>query len=97
MKFELQGDFKKAANGINGVGFSLQVIWTKIREKFSRDSNQLKRYLVRISRYLSLHPARVLNLSESRGSIIEGKFADIIVWKPYERMIRQDSTSVYAE
>lgn len=39
MKFELQGDFKKAANGINGVGFMLQVVWTKIREKFNRNSS----------------------------------------------------------
>jgi dihydroorotase-like cyclic amidohydrolase len=35
---------------------------------------------------MSLAPARLLNISDIRGGIERGKYADLIIWKPYEKV-----------
>lgn len=47
---------------------------------------QLEHYIVRMSKWLSLYPSKILNLHDKRGSIEKGKFADLIIWDPYERV-----------
>ena len=34
---------------------------------------------------MSLHPAEILNISSTRGSISKGKYADLIIWNPFEK------------
>lgn len=84
MKFLDTGSFKRALSGVNGIGFGLQAVWTKLRMP-SIDSQQVReRYIVRLAEWLSLNPAKVLGISSQRGSIEKGKSADFVVWQPDE-------------
>lgn len=77
--------FQNALNGICCLGFTLQAIWTTINIPMAR-TEQLEHYLVRLSKWLSLHPAKILGL-KNRGCIGKGKLADLIVWTPYCRTV----------
>jgi dihydroorotase-like cyclic amidohydrolase len=44
----------------------------------------LDNYIVRLSKWLSLNPAKIIGLDKHRGSIEKHKFADLIIWDPYE-------------
>jgi hypothetical protein len=82
-KFKPYKNFKRALNGINCLGFSLPAIWTKLRFPVTSDS-LLDNYIVRLSKWLSLNPAKIIGLDKHRGSIEKHKFADLIIWDPYE-------------
>ena len=73
--------FQNALNGICSMGFILQAVWSTINIPTSKFET-LEHYLVRISKWLSLIPAKIIGLTH-RGSIAKGKFADLIVWNPY--------------
>ena len=77
--------FQNALNGICSMGSVLQAVWSTINIPTTKFET-LEHYLVRISKWLSLTPAKVVGLSH-RGSIAKGKFADLIVWNPYCRDI----------
>lgn len=79
-----QGSFKKALNGINCLGFSLQVIWTQLMSTI-QDQSQIEHYLIRMSKWMSQAPAKLLAIEHKRGSISVGKYADLIIWSPYEK------------
>ena len=79
-----KGDFQKAANGMPTIGFSLQSVWTTLNGPASSFS-QLEHYIMRLAKWMSLYPAQILNISSTRGSIYKGKFADLIVWNPFEK------------
>ena len=86
--------FQNALNGVCSLGFSLQAVWTTINIPMAR-VEQLEHYLVRLSKWLSLNPAKILGLAD-RGSIAKGKVADLIVWTPYCRNLAKASEH-YAE
>ena len=90
------GSFLKAANGMPSIGFSLQAVWTTINGPVSTHS-QLEHYIVRMSKWLSLYPAEILNISRSRGSIAKGKFADLIIWKPFEKVVIDQEFSTFPQ
>lgn len=75
------GSFRNALNGICSIGLSLQAIWTALNMPIT-PIEKLEGYLVRISRWLSTQPAKIIGLN-NRGSINKGKLADFIVWEPY--------------
>lgn len=75
------GDFKRAVSGIAGLGCALQAAWTACRTD-SEDENDL--CIVRLSKAMALAPATVIGLEKERGSIEAGKFADLVVWQPYD-------------
>ena len=84
LKFLDTGSFRRALSGVNTIGHALQVVWTKLRMP-SVDSNAVKeRYLVRMAKWLSLNPAKVLGIASKRGSIEPGKLADFVIWQPDE-------------
>ncbi|CAG9327323.1 unnamed protein product [Blepharisma stoltei] len=89
------GSFKKALNGVNGLGFAMQAIWTGLCTPSSTVS-QREHYIVRLSKWFSLHPAKLLGINHRRGSIDRGKFADLIIWDPYEH-VHGNSNSAYKE
>lgn len=91
-----EGIFQRAANGMPTVGFSLQSVWTTLNAPVSTHS-QLEHYIVRLAKWLSLYPAEILNISGSRGSISKGKFADLIVWSPYEKYIVEQEYSPFPQ
>lgn len=82
-KFRDLGNFRKAVNGITGLGFTLQSVWTRLSQQCGSDGER-EHYLVRLSKWLSLHPALLLGVAHLRGSIDKGKYADLIIWKPGE-------------
>ena len=80
-KYPASGSFKKALNGLPGLGFSLQAVWTFLR-KANPDSQSLPHYIVRMSKWLALMPAKTLGVADKRGSLEPGKYADMVVWDP---------------
>ncbi|CAG9335866.1 unnamed protein product [Blepharisma stoltei] len=85
-KFLNFGDFRRALSGINSMGFALQVLWTKLRQPVLSASS-LEHYIVRLSKWLSLHPAKFFKIDSFKGSISPGKHADLVIWKPHETVI----------
>lgn len=83
---KLTGNFQQVLNGISSIGCSLQSVWSVLNLPVST-FEQLEHYIVRLAKWFSLHPARVLNIEDKRGSIAKGKFADLIIWDPREKFI----------
>ncbi|CAG9320065.1 unnamed protein product [Blepharisma stoltei] len=90
------GNFQKALNGICSLGFALQAVWTMLNAP-ANSMSQLEHYIVRLAKWFSLHPAKILNISDSRGSIEKGKIADLLIWDPYSRATISDVHSQYPE
>ena len=44
-----------------------------------------------------MYPAEILNISRSRGSIAKGKFADLIIWKPFEKVVIDQEFSTFPQ
>ena len=82
-KYLQEGDFRRALSGISSMGFTLQSVWTRLRQP-NYSLKYLDHYIVRLAKWLSLHPAKVLKIDHLKGSIAEGKHADLIVWNPNE-------------
>lgn len=73
--------FARAVSGINGLGHTLQVLWTVLKKPMS-NARQFEHYLIRLAKWTSANPAKILRLSQ-RGAIAKGYFADLVVWDPY--------------
>jgi len=82
------GDFRRAVNGVNSIGFTLQVLWTKLRQPVL-SSSSLEHYIVRLSKWLALNPAKFFKIDNVKGSISPGKHADLIIWNPHEAVIAE--------
>jgi hypothetical protein len=73
--------FARAVSGINGLGHTLQALWTVLKKPMN-NPQQYEHYLVRLAKWTAGNPAKVLRLSQ-RGAIAKGYFADLVVWDPY--------------
>jgi allantoinase len=74
MKRADSGDFTAAWGGIAGLQLTLPVVWTNAaRRGFD---------LADVFRWLSVAPARLLRLSDQKGSLTVGCDADVVVWDP---------------
>ena len=73
--------FQNALNGICSIENTMLSVWSSINIPTMK-IEQSDHYIVRLSKWFSLHPAKVLGLN-NRGSINKGKYADLIVWNPY--------------
>lgn len=73
------GNLQKALNGMNTLGMTLQATWSSLGT-----SKTFEHYFVRLAKWMSLHPAKVLKLQDLRGSIDKGKYADLVIWDPRE-------------
>ena len=89
------GSFRKALNGVNTLGFAMQAIWTELCES-SASLEQKEHYIVRLAKWMSLSPAKVLGLTSQRGAIERGKYADLVVWSPYKKFTCK-STSNFSD
>ena len=83
---KLNGNFQQALNGISSIGCSLQAVWNTLNIPVT-DSKHLENYIVKLSKWFSLFPAKVLNINDKRGSIDKGKYADLFIWNPYEKYV----------
>jgi allantoinase len=84
LKFASTGDFKSAVPGINGMGFLLPATWTKLKETVAPGTEAYDHYIVRLAKVLSTNPAEALGLKKTRGAIMNGLSADLIIWKPHK-------------
>jgi len=81
--------FTQALSGVNGLGFTLQVMWTLLRRPFTRVPEH---YLVRLAKWTAFNPAQILGLRK-RGSIAPGMYADIVIWDPFQELSIQHTYS----
>ena len=82
-KFLMRGSLKRALNGLNCMGFSLPSVWTKLKVPVTLEK-QLEHYIVRLFKWMSLNPAKIIGVDRQRGSIEKRKFADLVIWEPFE-------------
>jgi len=74
MKIRESGDFLAAWGGISSLQLRLSVMWTEAQRRgFS---------LLDLSKWLSSAPAQLVGLDQSKGAIVAGRDADIVIWKP---------------
>lgn len=83
-RFKPFGNFHQALNGISSLGMTLQAVWTTLNIPISSKS-LLEHYIVRLAKWLSLQPAQIIGQEKLRGSIEVGKWADLVIWDPWER------------
>ncbi len=68
------GNFQKAWGGIAGLQFALTSAWTAAKKRGFT--------LFDITKWLSENPAKFLSLENSKGKLVVGFDADIIIWDP---------------
>lgn len=95
-KLNVDGSFRRALSGLNTLGFTLQQVWTKLRIPLS-SNERLEHYIVRLAKWLSFAPAKVLGIDKSRGSIERGMMADLVIWNPHEQIKVQKTLSQFKE
>jgi len=77
-------NFRIALPGVNGLGFTLQVLWTLLKRPFT-DLGSFEHYLIRLARWTAFNPAKILQIA-NRGSIEKGFLADLVIWNPLEQV-----------
>lgn len=88
--YKLTGNFNQTITGIPSAGLPLNCIWTKLNEP-SSSNEQLEHYVVRLAKWFSLHPAKVLGVDKRMGKIDKGLRADFIVWSPEKKLVVKDT------
>jgi allantoinase len=74
MKLPERGDFMQAWGGISSLQLRLPIIWTAARRRGLS--------LLDLMKWLCYEPARLVNLEHRKGSITEGRDADLVIWNP---------------
>ena len=70
------GDFLQAWGGISSIQLGLSLFWTSARKRGFSISD--------VNRFLTLEPAKLAGLENSKGKIEVGYDADFVVWDPNE-------------
>lgn len=84
------GSFLQSLSGVNSLGFSLQMIWTKVKEM--EDGENFDEKIEKIFSWMALNPALVLKVEHKMGSLAPGKYANVVIWKPFEESLRKSWT-----
>lgn len=74
MKLRESGDFLKAWGGISSLQLRLPIIWTEARRRGFTATD--------LSHWLCNAPAKLVGLSEQKGSLAPGFAADVVIWNP---------------
>jgi allantoinase len=69
-----EGDFQTAWGGIASLSIALPVIWTEAKRR--------KIPITKIVEWMSQRPAQVAGIAHRKGSIAEGRDADLVVFDP---------------
>ena len=83
---KLTGTFAQALSGIPVAGLALKAVWTRLHMSAS-SVEQLEHYVVRLAKWFSLRPAQVLGFDQVMGKIAKGKRADLVVWRPWDKVV----------
>lgn len=78
---KLSGNFQQSLSGISSIGCTLSSIWHILNVPVNHH-DQLEHYIVRLAKWLSLHPAKILGIDNKRGKIEKGRYADLVLWDP---------------
>ena len=89
-------DFRRSLNGMNTAGFTLQAVWSILNANVGKVS-QKDTSIVLLAKWLSFNPAKILGVDSVRGSIEKGKYADLVVWKPFEESILNQDYSPFSK
>lgn len=81
-EFKFKPSFRKAMSGIDGMGYTLQVVWTLLKSPVT-DLSACEHYLVRLAKWTAKNTAEILKIP-NRGSVEKGFLADLIVWDPFQ-------------
>lgn len=84
-------NFRTALPGVNGLGYTLQVLWTLLKRPFT-DLGSFEHYLIRLARWTAFNPAKILDIP-NRGSIEKGFRADLVIWSPLEQVTVRETYS----
>jgi allantoinase len=74
LKHRESGDFARAWGGISSLGLTLPAAWTAARKRGYS--------LADLARWMCAAPAELAGLSPWKGTIAEGRNADLVVWNP---------------
>lgn len=74
LKHRESGDFARAWGGISSLGLTLPAAWTAASERGYS--------LADLARWMCAAPAELAGLSPWKGTIAEGRNADLVVWNP---------------
>jgi len=74
LKHRESGDFARAWGGISSLGLTLPAVWTAASERGYS--------LADLARWMCAAPAELAGLSPWKGTIAEGRNADLVVWNP---------------
>ncbi len=79
MKLPDAGDFLQAWGGISSLQLRLPAVWTEARKRgFQID---------RLAEWLCRAPARLVGLERTKGSLVAGADADIVIWHSEEEFM----------
>ena len=81
---------------MNTAGFTLQAVWSILNANVGKVS-QKDTSIVLLTKWLSFNPAKILGVDSVRGSIEKGKYADLVVWKPFEESILNQDYSPFSK
>jgi allantoinase len=77
LKHREAGDFARAWGGISSLGLTLSAAWTAASERGYSAGD--------LARWMCAAPASLAGLADWKGTIAEGKNADLVVWNPEAR------------
>eukprot|EP00357_Protocruzia_adherens_P010770 CAMPEP_0115003136 /NCGR_PEP_ID=MMETSP0216-20121206/18416_1 /TAXON_ID=223996 /ORGANISM="Protocruzia adherens, Strain Boccale" /LENGTH=888 /DNA_ID=CAMNT_0002368853 /DNA_START=39 /DNA_END=2705 /DNA_ORIENTATION=- len=80
-KFLEQGSFIRAFSGVSTLGFTMQVLWSRL---YPKSPDNAMKNLKRICQWCATTPSELLGISDIKGTIKVGKHADFVVWDPYK-------------
>ncbi|RKP12707.1 allantoinase [Piptocephalis cylindrospora] len=72
-----EGDFLQAWGGVGGVGYTLALVWTEAARRGDVRVEDLVKWLC-------VAPAQHAGLEKTKGSLLPGHDADLVVWDPEE-------------
>ena len=82
-KFLNSGSFKRAVSGIATLGFGLRALISKSCSESTEIINR-ERDLIRLATMMAITPANVIGVETKRGTIDIQKYADLVVFAPFE-------------
>ncbi len=84
LKLLEEGDFQKAWGGIASLQFGLSIVWTEARKRGFTPDN--------VASWMCTNPSTLVGLGATKGSIVPGCDADLVVWNPENEFTVDAST-----